>query len=104
MDKIYSRHRTPRIVKIGGLGKKNRLLITMIIVIIIATITSKNIIAVINPFLEGQSKALAKAETIKLANEAVSKAMENMTYKDLCGVEKDGERKYKNDELKCIKC
>ncbi len=104
MDKIYSRHKVPRIVKIGGLSNRNKLLLTIIIVVIIAVITAKNIIAVINPFLESQSKAIAKAETIKLANEAVSKAMENMTYNDLCGIQKDNERKYKNDEFKCNKC
>lgn len=101
MDKIYSRYKIPRIIKLGGLSKKNRLFITIIIIVIIAVVTARNIIAVINPFLEGQSKALAKAETIKLANESVSKAMQNMTYKDLCGIEKDSERKHKNDESQC---
>ncbi len=84
----------PRIVKVGKLSTKKRLLVTIMVVIIIATATAKNIIAIINPFLEGQSKALAKSETIKLANEAVSKAMENMTYQDLCSIEKGNERKY----------
>lgn len=95
MDKIYSRGpRMPRIVKVGKLSTRNRLLVTIIIVAIIAVVTAQNIIAVINPFLEGQSKAIAKAETIKLANEAVSKAMENMTYGDLCSIEKDSNRRY----------
>lgn len=98
MDKIYSRWgrrpRIPKIMKVGGLSNKNKLFISIIIITIIAIVTARNIIEAIHPVLETQSNVLAKAETIKLANESVRKVMENKTYADLCSVEKDSNRKY----------
>lgn len=99
MDKIYSRFRIPRIIVSKNSSHKNKFLWVLILIVVIAVFTAKNIINVMNPFLERQAKALARGTAIKLANEASRNAMQNMTYQDLCMLEKDADGNIKMMKL-----
>ncbi len=97
MDKIYSRFRLPKIIYTPENNKKNKkvnqkyknFLVLMIVAIIIAYATAINIINSINPMLERQSRVLARSTAAKLSNEASKEAMKDLTYQDLCIVDKD---------------
>ncbi len=91
MDKIYSRFRIPKIIGVRKLDNHKKILVIVILVILMAYITAIKIIDVINPMLEGYAKISARATANTLANEAVSNSMSNMSYEDLCQVEKDDE-------------
>lgn len=99
MDKIYSRFRIPRIIITKNSSHKNKFLCLLILVIIIAIFTARNIVNVINPLLERQAKSLARGTAIRLANEASRNAMQNMTYQDLCSIEKDSDGNIKMMKL-----
>lgn len=99
MDKIYSRFRIPRIIVTKSSSHKNKLLCILILVTIIAIFTARNIVNVINPLLERQSKSLARGTAIKLTNEASREAMQNITYQDLCSIEKDADGNIKMMKL-----
>ncbi len=89
MDKIYSRFRLPRIVGASRLDNRKKFLLVILLIILIAYITAVKIIDVINPMLERYARTYARATANKLANEATSQSMQNMTYQDLCEIEKD---------------
>ncbi len=88
MDKIYSRFRIPRVAS-GIIKPHKRFLIMFILIVIIAYLTAINIINSINPMLERKSKILARSTAAKLSNEASKDAMQDLTYQDLCEIDKD---------------
>lgn len=103
MDKIYSRFRLPRIIGIKSkLDNKKIFLIILILIILIAYITAIKIIDVINPMLESYARISARATANELSNKAVSTSMSNMTYQDLCEIEKDGSGNIKLLKLNVI--
>ncbi len=89
MDKVYSRFRLPKIIHKDKNKKYKNFLIYMICTIIIAYITAINIISSINPMLERQSRIMSRSTAAKLSNEATKEAMKDLTYQDLCLVDKD---------------
>lgn len=91
MDKIYSRFRLPRIVGVSTkLDNRKKFLIIVIIIIFISYFTAIKLIDnTITPLLERQSRVLARGVAAKLSNNAASNAMKDMTYQDLCTIEKD---------------
>lgn len=102
MDIIYSRFRVPRIGNMKMSNPKKYILIITIIVIIIAYSTAICIIKAINPSLELQSKSVARALAEKSSNEACQKAIENVTYEDLCNIERDSNGNIKLMNLNVI--
>ncbi len=91
MDKIYSRFRFPRIVGTPRMDNQKKILIIMILIILIAYTTAIKIIDVINPMLESYAKISARATASNLSNEAVRNNINNVSYQDLCSIEKDEE-------------
>lgn len=95
MDKIYSRTRFPRIIYIRKNGNKPNLepykniIITIIIVIIIGYFTAIKIIEVITPVIERQCRVIARSTASQYSNEACNNSMQNLTYEDLCTIERD---------------
>lgn len=97
MDKIYSRFRLPTIIynnpnnnnKNKYFNKYKNFIVWIIATIIIAYITAIQIINSINPMLERQSRIMARSTAAKLSNEASKEAMKDLTYQDLCIVDKD---------------
>ena len=102
MDKIYSRFRFPRIVGTPRMDNQKKILIIMILIILIAYTTAIKIIDVINPMLESYAKISARATANELSNKAVSSSMSNMTYQDLCEIEKDDQGNIKLLKLNVI--
>ncbi len=103
MDKIYSRFRIPKIIGItNNINHKKIFLIILILVILIAYTTAIKIIDVINPMIEGYAKIQARATANSLSNEATSEAITDMTYQDLCEIEKDEEGNIKLLKLNVI--
>ena len=102
MDKIYSRFRIPRIIGIKKINNQRKFLIIIILVILMAYTTAIKIIDVINPMLENYARISARATANTLANESVSKSMQNYSYNDLCQVEKDDEGNIKLLKLNVI--
>lgn len=102
MDIIYSRFRVPKIGNMKMSNPKKYILIITIIVVIIAYSTAICIIKAINPSLELQSKSIARALAEKSSNEACQKAIENVTYEDLCNIERDSNGNIKLMNLNVI--
>lgn len=58
---------------------------------IIGYFTAITIIKAITPIIERQCKVIAKSTASEYANQVCNKAMENLTYKDLCTIDRDSE-------------
>lgn len=84
MDIIYSRHNINR-----KKWRKKSFFIVFIAIMIIAYLTAISIINSINPSLERQEKIIAKSKAQKLTSEATANAMKDLSYDDLCDVQKD---------------
>ncbi len=104
MDKIYSRFRLPRIVGITTRfdNRKKFLLIIMLIIFISYYTAIKLIDNTITPLLERQSRVLARGTAATLSNNAASNAMKDMTYQDLCTIEKDSDGNIKLMKLDVV--
>lgn len=109
MDKIYSRRRIhlPKCLTIPkkiysnvpnnyfALRSKNNKVkkVTKVsIIIIIAILTAKLIIASISPILDKQCMNMAKVIATKISNEQTSYAISKYRYNDICSVTKDANR------------
>lgn len=101
MDKIYSRHRLFRSNKYTLIGVGNnkynynktnkckKAIIYMLIIMFIGYFTATTIIKAITPIIERQCRVIAQSTATRFANEACSSAMQNLTYEDLCTIDKD---------------
>ncbi len=58
---------------------------------IIGYFTAITIIKAITPIIERQCKVIAKSTASEYANQVCNKAMENLTYEDLCTIDRDSE-------------
>lgn len=58
---------------------------------IIGYFTAITIIKAITPIIERQCKVIAKSTASKYANQVCNKEMENLTYEDLCTIDRDSE-------------
>lgn len=58
---------------------------------IIGYFTAITIIKAITPIIERQCKVTAKSTASEYANQVCNKAMENLTYEDLCTIDRDSE-------------
>lgn len=58
---------------------------------IIGYFTAITIIKAITPIIERQCKVIAKSTAAEYANQVCNKAMENLTYEDLCTIDRDSE-------------
>lgn len=95
MDKIYSRPNLFRFInaKLGGnrpkIKRHKKYIITMFIILIIACYTARIVIIAITPVIERECRVIARSTASKYANEACNEAMQNLSYEDLCTIEKD---------------
>ena len=93
MDKIYSRPRLPRLGintnkrKLFNLYKKK--IIILITILVIGWLVATTILDAITPVIERECRVIARSTASKYANEACNKAMQNLTYDDLCTIERD---------------
>ena len=113
MDKIYSRNRRIHLPKFNKInfqnrynkvntpfyneGKNRRKVSKVGFIIIIAILTAKMVIQSISPILDKQCINMAKSIATKISNEQASTVMSKYKYDDLCIIDKDTNRKYKND-------
>ena len=104
MDRIYSRPRLPRIninrnwsngYNIKPYKKKIAILL---LIIIIGYFTATTIIKAITPIIERQCRVKARSLATQFANESCIENMKNITYDDLCTIEKDSD-----DRIRLIK-
>ena len=103
MDKIYSRFRLPKIIGINKFDLRKKLIFILLIILFIAYFTAVKIIDdTITPLLERQSRVLARSTVASFSNEAVSNAMKDMSYQDLCSIEKDDEGNIKLMKLDVV--
>ncbi len=102
MDKIYSRFRIPRIVSTKKIDRHKKFLIILMIVIIIAYFSAVKIIDGITPFIERQSRVLARSAAATISNNATKEKTEGISYQDLCSVEKDEDGNVKLIKLDVI--
>lgn len=58
---------------------------------IIGYFTAITIIKAITPIIERQCKVIAKSTASEYANQVCNKAMENLTYEDLCTIDRESE-------------
>jgi hypothetical protein len=100
MDKIYSRRRfiIPKLNINKNDNKRNHRLsgkkVYIVIIMMIAIVTSYKIIEAINPIIEAQCKNIAKSIATQISNEQASTVMSKYSYDNLCTITKDDERKY----------
>lgn len=104
MDRIYSRPRLPRfnINRNWQNGYnikpyKKRIAI-LLLIIIIGYFTATTIIKAITPIIERQCRVKARSLATQFANEACIENMKDITYDDLCTIERDSE-----DRIRLIK-
>lgn len=108
MDKIYSRPNLFRFIntKTGGNNPRikyhKKMIITMFVVIVIACFTARTIIIAITPVIERECRVIARSTASKYSNEACNKAMQNLTYEDLCTIDKDEEGKVRLIKMNSI--
>ena len=103
MDKIYSRHRLPKILVFSGgsggkLNRQKKIIIVMITIMVIGYFTSIKIIRLMIPVIERQCRVVSRSTAIKYSNESCKKIMEKIEYEDLCTIERD-----KNGKIILIK-
>lgn len=115
MDKIYSRNRRIHLPKFNKNNFQNkyknmnfsfnnniekerkRKSLKIFLIIILALVTARFIIYSISPILDKQCINMAKSIATKVCNEQASSSMAKYKYEDLCIIDKDTNRKYKND-------
>ena len=92
MDKIYSRKRIkiPKI-KEGYLKNKNaKKVFSIFIIILTAIITFYSIYKVIGPVFEGLCIEKTRELGTSIINNSSNKVLDNIEYKDIVKIEKDG--------------
>lgn len=78
MDKIYSRHRLPKILVFSGgsggkLNRQKKIIIVMITIMVIGYFTSIKIIRLMIPVIERQCRVVSRSTAIKYSNESCKK-------------------------------
>ena len=120
MDKIYSRKRflIPKIRKkrstfLSGYKfdinnkksfkkNKNKKLIKVSIIIIIAILIARKIISTINPIMDTMCVDMAKSIETKISNEQASMVMEKYKYEDISKINKDEQGNIKMIQMNVI--
>ena len=113
MDKIYSRPRLPRLrinLNRGGnsyninykIKPHKKIIIVLITILIIGYFTAITIIKAITPIIERQCRVIAQSTASKFANEACNEAMQNITYEDLCTIERGSEGRIRLIEMNVV--
>ena len=93
-QKIYNRVNTP----FDNEGKNRKRKFSKIsFIIIISILTVKMVIQAISPILDKQCINIAKSIATKISNQQASAVMSKYKYDDLCIIDKDTNREYKND-------
>lgn len=95
MDKIYSRRRIkcPKIdisffIRNSN-NKKNKRILKLCTIILIAMVTANIIIKSINPIIEKNCQVMAKSIATKISNEQATVVMSKYKYDDMCNISKD---------------
>lgn len=103
MDKIYSRPRLPRLGINGGISNKYKnKIIVIITILVIGWLVATTIVEAITPVIERECRVIARSTASKYANEACNKAMQNLTYDDLCTIEQDSDGKIRLVKMNVI--
>lgn len=89
MDKIYSRPRLPRLGINTKLESYKKKIIVIIAILVIGWLVATTILDAITPIVERECRVIARSTASQYANEACNKAMQNLSYEDLCTIEKD---------------
>jgi len=95
VDKIYSRKRIklPKAVGYYSSNRKSKGISKVIIILIIAILTSYSIIESIKPIFEGLALQRAKAISTDIMNRKTSEVLSGYNYKDLVWIMEDEEGK-----------
>ncbi len=106
MSKIYSRPRIriPKIFisKIGNKDLKNKQkIVKVFIIMVIAFSTIKVVLDAIFPIFDTLCKDKAKSIATIITNEQATVVMREHIYDELFSIEKDNNRKYNYDKIKC---
>lgn len=107
MDRIYSRNRI-KIPKITGFdfqrpNPKNKKVVKVMIIFIIAFTTMVLIVSRINPMFNTICKERAKAIATDIINTESSKILKDVNYEDLVKVEKDEQQNIKLLKINTVK-
>ncbi len=97
MDKIYSRTRI-KLPKLKKVSIKKRRMGIVLVVILIAIVTSNIIANAFLPIYESLCSERAKSVATVISNQEATKVMQDYTYEDLVSIYKD-----KNDNITMIK-